>query len=284
MTDRPPLSVVVPTKNSARWLRGCLESVRAQTVRVELIVIDNFSEDATPAIARDLADIFEQSGPERSAQRNRGAELAHGAWLLFIDSDMVLSPTVAEDVCAAMDGADDALVVPESVTGTGLWARSRSLEKRAYRCDPAMEAARAFRTERFREAGGYDVDLTGPEDWELPDRLRRRGGSIGRIGSELCHDEEGLTLRVAFNKKRHYGRCAVRYVTNARSPGASRRVVRIGLLRTLARELRHQPAAVAGLVLLKGVELSGITAGYLWPGKHQASMAVCRQAQAPGTC
>ena len=74
------VSFVVPTRNTERTLAACLASVRAQDhPDVELVVVDNASTDGTAAIAREHADIFEAAGPERSAQRNRGATLASGS-------------------------------------------------------------------------------------------------------------------------------------------------------------------------------------------------------------
>ena len=90
------ISAIVPTRNSERTIASCLESLRRQQgCDVEVIVIDNNSSDATAQIATDLADIVINAGPERSAQRNRGAEAATGEIVFFIDSDMVLEPRSA---------------------------------------------------------------------------------------------------------------------------------------------------------------------------------------------
>src|SRR5438093_3699221 len=97
------VSVIVPTRNSARTLEACLKSVRAQAYRqVELVVVDNESTDQSLHIARRYCDISETFGPERSAQRNRGARLASGDFLLFIDSDMTLTPLVIGDCLDAV--------------------------------------------------------------------------------------------------------------------------------------------------------------------------------------
>ena len=90
----PVVSVVVPTRNNRRTIEACLQSVRAQTYSaIELITVDNSSTDGTDEISRRIADVATTAGPERSAQRNLGFELARGEWVLWLDSDMVLPPT-----------------------------------------------------------------------------------------------------------------------------------------------------------------------------------------------
>ena len=56
-TALPVISVIVPTRNNIRTIEACLASVRAQTHEaVELVVVDNHSDDGTPEIARRFAD------------------------------------------------------------------------------------------------------------------------------------------------------------------------------------------------------------------------------------
>src|SRR5215471_11855341 len=171
---KPHVSFVVPTRNSDRTLRACLASIRVQDLPdVEIVVVDNHSTDETVSIADELAHVVIVQGPERSAQRNAGAMASNGEVLVFIDSDMVLAPGIASELAALFEVRSvDAAVLPEVVTGSSFWERCRAIEKKAYLNDATVEAARAFRREVFLEAGGYDETLTGPEDWELPDRIR----------------------------------------------------------------------------------------------------------------
>jgi glycosyltransferase involved in cell wall biosynthesis len=259
----PGVTFVVPTRNSARTLAACLRSIRGQTIPVELIVVDNHSMDGTQEIAAAHADLLIVAGPERSAQRNVGAAAASGDWLVFVDSDMDVHPQVAAQIVGCSDPALDALVLPETVETEGYWGRCRQLEKRAYLGDDAIEAARVFRRTAFETAGGYDEAMFGAEDWELPDRLRAAGSRIGRISSGVTHDEEGMSLRVTFSKKRYYGRTAGRYVTRAGRTSSRRRIFRPSLIRYAAREAPKHPAEVAGLVVLKSVEFLGIAVGTL---------------------
>jgi glycosyltransferase involved in cell wall biosynthesis len=49
----PLVSVIIPTKNSAKTIEKCLKSVKDQTYKnIEIIVVDNFSTDGTYEIAK----------------------------------------------------------------------------------------------------------------------------------------------------------------------------------------------------------------------------------------
>jgi glycosyltransferase involved in cell wall biosynthesis len=260
VTER--VSFVVPTRNTERTLAACLASIRAQDhPDVELVVVDNRSTDMTAAIARAHADVFESAGPERSAQRNLGADLASGSVVVFGDADMVFDPGVAAEAHALLvadhDGLEraGAIVVPELAFGDGFFARCRSLEKELYLEDPSVEAARAFRRADFIAVGGYDETLTGGEDWELADRLVAYAGPLARTTSFVWHDEGRIVLRNVFGKKRYYGHGVAAYLDDDHRRPLGRRA-----LREPSRLVRR-PHLSVGLALLKMVELSGIAYG-----------------------
>jgi glycosyltransferase involved in cell wall biosynthesis len=261
METRPLVTVVVPTRNTERTLARCLESIRAQTYpAVELVVVDNESTDMTMAIAKEHADQAVTWGPERSAQRNHGWQIGSGEYLIFIDADMVLDSGIVAEVVDVFraDGRLGALVIPELAFGDGFLARCRELEKRLYLGDGRVEAARAFPRRVLDEVGGYAEDITGFEDWELPDRVRAAGYQVGRITSIIMHDEGRISLRKAFSKKRYYGHWLPRYrkVEQAvpRPLGRPALLSRPGLL-------LRSPHRFAGLLLLKTTEWSGLALG-----------------------
>ncbi len=265
------VSFIVPTKDSDRTLAACLESIRAQQgVAVELIVVDNHSTDQTVAIAQQFADEVLTIGPERSAQRNAGAAAATADYVVFIDSDMDLAPDIAREIVEQFshNATDTCLVIPERVDGTGFWVKCRSIEKQMYLGDPRVEAARAFRRQIFIDAGGYDESLTGAEDWELPDRLVRNGGRVGRIESMVSHDEQGLTLFSTFRKKIYYGKGVAGFAANT-AGGTKGRFARTNSLKRVGRFFVRQPIHVIGLFILKAVEVTGVLIG----------MAIARHAQ-----
>ncbi|MEX2055026.1 MAG: glycosyltransferase family A protein, partial [Candidatus Andersenbacteria bacterium] len=155
----PLVSIIVPTKNSAQFLGRCLQSIKEQTYQnIELIVVDNSSTDATQEIARKYTDKVFTKGPERSAQRNLGAAQSKGKYLLFIDSDMEVSPQVVAACIEKISSAPHikAIIIPEESFGEGFWAQCKKLEKSFYIGVDWMEAARFFDRIVFEEVKGYD--------------------------------------------------------------------------------------------------------------------------------
>ena len=204
---QPTLSVIIPTKNSARSLPLLLASLQKQTYRnFETIVVDNNSTDATKDNAVSSGSVVDNWGPERSAQRNRGAEIARANILLFVDSDMELTERVLEKCILRMD-ASDALCLRESiVTGNNYWAKARAFERDSYFRSLYYEAARCLRKDVFNDIGGYDTTMTGLEDMALQAKLIEREYRIGWIDDVILHHEEDVGFRQYLAKRREYGR------------------------------------------------------------------------------
>lgn len=178
----PLVSIVVTTKNEQRHIENCLLSIALQSYpAIEIIVVDNASDDATPAIARRFTPLVFNKGPERSAQRNYGMiEKATGAFVMYIDADMILSPDLVR-ACVERMARDDAVAlhVPEQVLGTSFWGRVRNFERSFYD-GTAIDGARFFRRSAFVKVGGFDEALFrkgSGEDWDI-DKLVK---TIGRI-------------------------------------------------------------------------------------------------------
>lgn len=66
----------------------------------ERIVLDDGSKDNTAGLAKKLGAHIEihPLGDNFAAQRNYGLTLAHGDWVLFVDSDEVVSPDLAKEI------------------------------------------------------------------------------------------------------------------------------------------------------------------------------------------
>lgn len=88
---------VILTKNSSRIIEKCVNSV---SWCEEIIVIDDNSTDDTVSKAQKLgARVYTRSlGNDFSKQRNFGLEKAKGEWILFVDSDEIVSPSLKDEI------------------------------------------------------------------------------------------------------------------------------------------------------------------------------------------
>lgn len=210
--NNPLVSVVVTTRNEERNIENCLKSVMAQTFKnVELIVVDNFSEDRTVEIARKYGAKVYLKGPERSTQRNYGAKMSSGEYLLYLDADMILNPTLIEDCVkkCLVEGAE-ALYVPERIVGEGFWIKVRDFERSFY-TGTVVDAVRFVRKDLFERVNGFDESLVGPEDWDF-DRRVRKIGRTGIVDAPLYHNEGRFNMGRYLKKKNYYSNGIKNYV------------------------------------------------------------------------
>ncbi len=256
------VSVIVPTRNSARTLETCLMSIRAQRyLRIEIIVVDNESTDQTLQIAHRLANVVGSRGPERSAQRNYGARLARGDYLLFVDSDMALDSGVVNDCLNAIQSGAPAVVIPEVSIGEGYLADCRTLERSCYSGDDSVESARFFPRTVFERLGGFDEEISGFEDRDLTIRVAS-GRRLPRTEARIAHDEGRLRLTTVLSKKRYYAASSHKYWRKHGPPSASQLnlVIRPAFLRNWRRLLRY-PHLTVGLVALRSLETLALAWG-----------------------
>ena len=103
--DRP-LSVIIPIYNGAKTIARCLDSLVAipdATTALEIIIVNDGSQDETLEVVSDYQaqhpeltiSIITQTNQGQSAARNRGLEIAQGAYVWFVDADDWIDSTAA---------------------------------------------------------------------------------------------------------------------------------------------------------------------------------------------
>jgi len=303
---RDTVSVIITTKNEADRLPACLESIKKQTYKhIETIVVDNHSSDATKDIAKNFGVRVLDEGPERSAQRNFGAQKSKGKYLLFLDADMELTPGVVgecvkimghktmsrgqkaenpsassglrtgiaennkQDCSLLIDHCPNllALVIPEKSFGIGFWAQCKALERSFYLNVPWIESARFFQKKAYLVVGGYDETLTGPEDFELAQRVKQHFGEecTGRISSFILHNEGKLSLGKTLKKKYYYGKKMSEYRKKQSAKGYFDKQANIferyRLFFRKSSIIRHSPITFGGMVIMKTLEMGAVMIG-----------------------
>ncbi len=213
MTQKPLVSVIVPTKNSSQTLGACLESIKNQTYKnIELIVVDNFSTDDTQKIAKTYTNLVYSEGPERSAQVNFGVTKATGEYVYKIDSDFVLDPKVVEECVEEIQKGFDAIVVHNSPDVRVSWiARIRKFEVDMYKYDITHSSARFVKKEVYEKIGGFNSAITAGEDYDFQNKLNRGGFKTGFIEAEALHLGEPTHFWMHMHKYYLYGKDFVNY-------------------------------------------------------------------------
>jgi len=84
----PEISVIVCARNEEGFLTECLSSLRAQTLKPEIIVVDGHSIDKTVTIAKKFADkVVLDNKKGLGDARNIGVKVAKGEIIAFCDAD-----------------------------------------------------------------------------------------------------------------------------------------------------------------------------------------------------
>lgn len=180
------VGVVIPTYNMASYLRGCIDSVLAQTdPPAEVVVVDGGGDDGS----RDIVASFgprityvRQVGTGLSSARNQGVQRLSSRWVAFLDADDYWLPgKLAMQKAEAARTPDAKLIYcgslilrenGESQAGTYL-EPSRFVSALKYR-NAVMPSCVMVNRAAFLAEGGFNESLRAAEDWELWFRLSRR--------------------------------------------------------------------------------------------------------------
>lgn len=197
----PWVSVVVPALNEEAVIGTCLESLARQSMprdQFEVIVVDNGSTDDTEGVAKSFRDrltlsVLRKTGAPVSAVRNRGADVARGEYLAFLDADCVAGRDWLKLACTSLDGQPDTVLgafyrvpkgcpwTPQAWYGDQYWLRSGNVSY--------VPASNLFlRRTAFLALGGFDEGIATSEDCEFCHRARRSGVRVAALpGLSVVH-------------------------------------------------------------------------------------------------
>lgn len=224
-TDPPVpelVSVVVPCHNAAPFVAETLASVLAQTYpAVEAVVVDDASSDES----WEVVQRFVREHPHRvratrletnrggGYARNRGAEMARGEYLMFLDADDFIAPDGLEALVAAVRGVPGAIAAGDSCKvergADGRWVRTdRDSRLPAEDPDEALrgwlEAAWVptcsvlWRRDAYERTGGWDETLARNQDGDIAMRALALGTRVRRspalVGFYRMHGDTRITV------------------------------------------------------------------------------------------
>jgi glycosyltransferase involved in cell wall biosynthesis len=191
-------TVVITTKNRKEDLAKSLASIKAQTAALEILVIDDGSNDGTSEMIRREYPAVRLYREEKSrgliVQRNRGAQLASGGIIFSIDDDAIFSsPHIVEQTLREFDDPRvGAIAIPFVDVNTSPEVKQRAPDANGvYAAYSYIGTAHAVRKDLFLRLGGYRellIHQSEEEDYSI--RLLN-AGYIVRCGlSDPIHHFE----------------------------------------------------------------------------------------------
>ena len=182
----PAVSVLMGVRDGAAWLPGAIQSVLGQTLEdLELIVVDDGSTDATPALLaapRDPRLIVErQPRAGLAVALNRALGRARGPLVARLDADDVALPTRLERQRAFLLAHTEvgllgtaARVIDESGRDVEIIRPpedDRDIRRVLIRRNPFVHSSVMLRRSVLASAGGYDPSFPVAQDYDLWLRL-----------------------------------------------------------------------------------------------------------------
>ena len=193
MNSPPELSVVIPCLNEATRLPLLLADLHRSELRLEILLADGGSSDATPQIARQSgAHLLRIHPPGRGRQLRAAANQARGDWLLFLHADSRLPlrwscavrSLLKTSAAAASAWYFDLRISPSTparrLLERGVGLRSRWLQR------PYGDQGLLLHRELYARCGGF-AELPLMEDLDLVERLSHRA-DLRPIGLPLTTD------------------------------------------------------------------------------------------------
>jgi GT2 family glycosyltransferase len=215
-------TVVIPTFNARDILAEALESLERQTVEHDVVVVDNASTDGTRELVAarfprvHVVALDENLGFGRAV--NRGVDAVETEVVVLVNNDAVCNPDFVERLLEPF--AEDAVGMvagvllqqdrPELVDSAGIELDTTLRSWDAFWNLPVADldgapdpvgpcgGAAAYRTQAYRDAGGFDETFFAYwEDVDLALRLRLAGHRCARAPQARALHKHGATLGAA---------------------------------------------------------------------------------------
>ncbi len=187
MSEAPRITGVIPVRDRAALVGRAIDSVLAQEgPSFELIVVDDGSTDATPAVLSGYGErivAVRQDPTGRSAARNAGIERARGEWIAFLDSDDAWLPGKLARQLAYHEAHPEVAMSAHGLEKAHADGRIEQAPPDPLDEDSYLSLADHFafvpsavmvRTDAAREVGGFDAHFDGTEDLDFALKVAAR--------------------------------------------------------------------------------------------------------------
>ncbi len=226
------VSVIIPTYNRPNSLRACLNSLKAQCLSEdwEVIVVDDGGKESLNALKKEFQQSLsltvirqENSGP--ATARNRGAAVAKGKFLAFLDDDCE----------PEMDWLEKLLINAQTGVMIGGRTKNKLIQNN---CSEASQILVSFLYEYFEDTpwyfftsnnflvdkqafisiSGFDESFrtSAGEDREFCTRWKQKGYRMDYRIEALIHHSHNLSMKSFWKQHLKYGTAAIQYRKNSK--------------------------------------------------------------------
>ncbi|NDD74964.1 MAG: glycosyltransferase [Gammaproteobacteria bacterium] len=191
--DDKTVGVYLPTRNRAGLLPRAAASVLNQNHReLELIIVDDSSDDATPAV---IAELVARDARVRAlrtstavgapAARNAAIRASTARWVTGIDDDDEMLPDRLRALLAARDPRFS-LISSGAILDTGRWRKPLRCSESIVTLDDELYGDRIgtqalFERTRMLDLGGFDESMKAWQDYDLWVRMIAAYGPAKRL-------------------------------------------------------------------------------------------------------
>lgn len=199
------VSVIIPCYNYGEFVEETIDSCLASTFNnIEIIVInDGSTDEKTNHILKSLKKpktrIIHQENSGLSASRNKGIALAKGKYIMTLDADDIIDPTVFEKAFPILEQKPEVGFVHFWLTYFGDFNKKEKTPTfNFYKLlfSNLITYNAIFRKSAWEEVGGFNENMKeGNEDWDFWISLAEKGW-IGHLIPEylLNYRRHGYTM------------------------------------------------------------------------------------------
>jgi len=197
VASKPLVSIIIPTFNSmtgTKNINKTLKSLMEQTYRnIEILVIDNFSSDTTCEVCKNYPIRFFRLNGNRSEARNYGISRMRGDYVLFVDSDHILTPKVVEGcVNQTLCFNADCVIVPvRFVSNRKAHVDCSEMRNLEFRLELGMQTFILFFSRNLIQSIRFPESVELGEDMIFSSRALKNKPTVSKIRSVIYHVEDG---------------------------------------------------------------------------------------------
>jgi glycosyltransferase involved in cell wall biosynthesis len=198
------VTIVIPCYNQAHFLPDAIESALNQTVKCDVIVVDDGSPDDVYGATMGYPIAYlKQENKGLSGARNSGIRLAKTEWVLPLDADDMIAPDMVEKC----------LKIKADIIGVGQQTFGDYESKHIFQTAPTykdflianqINCCSLFRRTMWERLDGYDEDMrAGYEDWDFWMRATEKGYKVKTIPEFLFFYRKHGSSMVTEATRRH---------------------------------------------------------------------------------